>query len=200
MLDLQARINAQVSADWRERAHPWYRAIWTECAELLEHHGWKWWKQQHPDRAQLALELVDIWHFGLSDWLQRQAPAADLAAALEQGLSRPAPADFLEAVEQFAGIALNRRMFDAGAFACLMLGADLSFEELYKSYVGKNVLNRFRQERGYATGTYIKIWQGREDNLHLVEAMAGLDADASDFQEALHRALTARYERLTQAG
>lgn len=200
MLELQDRINAQVSDGWREREHPWYRAIWTECAELLEHHGWKWWKQQHPDRAQLALELVDIWHFGLSDWLQREASAVELAQALSEGLAAVPPADFLVAVEALAGSAISGRQFDPRAFASLMRGADLSFEELYKSYVGKNVLNRFRQERGYATGTYIKVWQGREDNLHLVEAMAGLDADASDFQEALYRALTARYERLTQAG
>ena len=92
MLELQDRINAQVSAGWREREHPWYRAIWTECAELLEHHGWKWWKQQRPDREQLALELVDIWHFGLSDWLQRQASKAELEQALSEGLALPPPA------------------------------------------------------------------------------------------------------------
>jgi hypothetical protein len=38
-------------------------------------------------------------------------------------------------------------------------------DELYRLYVGKNILNRFRQDHGYKEGTYIKIWQGEEDNV-----------------------------------
>ena len=66
MLDLQDSMNSKVKDDWREQNFEWYRAIWIECAELLDHHGWKWWKKQQPDVNQIALELVDIWHFGLS--------------------------------------------------------------------------------------------------------------------------------------
>ena len=32
----------------------------------MDHYGWKWWKKQSPDTEQVKLELVDIWHFGLS--------------------------------------------------------------------------------------------------------------------------------------
>ena len=66
MLDLQNDMNSKVHADWRTQDFEWYRAIWIECAELLDHYGWKWWKKQTPDVDQIALELVDIWHFGLS--------------------------------------------------------------------------------------------------------------------------------------
>lgn len=49
----------------------WYRAMWTECAELMDHIGWKWWSKQELDINQAEMELVDIWHFGLSDILQK---------------------------------------------------------------------------------------------------------------------------------
>ncbi|MFA6630524.1 MAG: dUTPase, partial [Sulfuricurvum sp.] len=35
---------------------------------------------------------------------------------------------------------------------------------LYRLYVGKNILNQFRQDHGYKEGHYIKIWNGLEDN------------------------------------
>jgi hypothetical protein len=67
---------------------------------------------------------------------------------------------------------------------------------LYSAYVGKNVLNFFRQDNGYKDGTYTKNWQGREDNEHLVELVAGLDKDASDFGEQVYQALQDRYRQL----
>ena len=45
MLELQDSMNAKVNKEWREQNFEWYRAIWIECAELLDHHGWKWWKK-----------------------------------------------------------------------------------------------------------------------------------------------------------
>ena len=59
--------------DWRSQGYEYYRAIWVECAELLDHFGWKWWKQQPTDVDQVQLEIVDIWHFGLSDLLRDDA-------------------------------------------------------------------------------------------------------------------------------
>ena len=64
MLELQSDMNTKVHADWKQQNFEWYRAIWVECAELLDHYGWKWWKKQNPDVGQIELELVDIWHFG----------------------------------------------------------------------------------------------------------------------------------------
>ena len=46
------------------------RAVAIEGAEAIEHHGWKWWKNR-KDLAQLQMELIDIWHFLLSELLLR---------------------------------------------------------------------------------------------------------------------------------
>lgn len=43
----------------------------------------------------------------------------------------------------------------------------MNWLEWFKQYTGKNVLNVFRQDHGYKAGTYIKVWDGREDNEHL---------------------------------
>ena len=56
MLEMQDAMNARVNPDWRNAGNAWYRAIWTECAEMLDHYGWKWWKHQQPDLEQVQLE------------------------------------------------------------------------------------------------------------------------------------------------
>jgi hypothetical protein len=69
----------------------------------------------------------------------------------------------------------------------------MDFDQLYRSYVGKNVLNFFRQDHGYQDGSYIKVWEGREDNEHLVEIVNGLDSDSAGFRDAVYQGLRGRY-------
>ena len=77
-----------------------------------------------------------------------------------------------------------------------MLAAGLDFDSLYSAYVGKNVLNFFRQDNGYKDGSYVKNWAGKEDNEHLVELVAPLDKNAADFSDQVYRALSSRYREL----
>lgn len=200
MLDLQDSMNTKVNHQWRDQGFAWYRAIWVECAELLDHYGWKWWKKQSPDMAQVQLELIDIWHFGLSIVLTRETSRERQLAQLEQGLAAlqvctTESEAFRLCLEDFAGQTLSQRDFSVAAFAGLMNAAGLSFEDLYTGYVGKNVLNFFRQDHGYKDGSYRKLWAGREDNEHLVEAVAGLDHGSTDFARDLYQALTERYQQ-----
>jgi dimeric dUTPase (all-alpha-NTP-PPase superfamily) len=194
MLELQDAMNQKVHAQWREQGYAWPRAIWVESAELLEHYGWKWWKKQHPDHEQVALELVDIWHFGLSWGLQTHQEPAALVAHLEAGLAQPqGPDDFKPAVEHFVVQVLSSSEFPAPAFAQLMRLVGLSFEDLYRLYIGKNMLNFFRQNHGYKDGSYKKIWQGREDNEHLMEIIKSLDVQSPSFKDAVYAALLNAY-------
>jgi hypothetical protein len=82
---------------------------------------------------------------------------------------------------------------DIGHFATMMQAAELSFDELYKTYIGKNVLNFFRQDHGYKEGSYIKIWNGKEDNEYLSEILAKLDADSVDFSDQVYQQLLQFY-------
>lgn len=202
MLDLQDSMNSKVNLDWKNQGNAWYRAIWIECAELLDHYGWKWWKQQIPDQEQVNLELIDIWHFGLSIRLEESADLTDgsveplhtIVNQIEEDFLKPyIYHDFRESIEDFALSTLQSKSFDIPKFAGLLNIAGLSFEALYSGYVGKNVLNFFRQDNGYKNGTYRKIWQGKEDNEHLVETLKSLNSDSSTFQKDIYQALEERY-------
>jgi dimeric dUTPase (all-alpha-NTP-PPase superfamily) len=196
MLDLQEAMNTRVHSDWRQQGFEWYRAIWVECAELMDHYGWKWWKKQTPDIEQVKLEIIDIWHFGLSMLLVNNVSAMTIDEQLSSALKKEPVGDLLESVELFAGNVLVSKTFSIENFSGMLQASNMSFDELYTGYVGKNVLNFFRQDHGYKEGTYHKLWDGKEDNEHLVELVNTIDTSTSDFKEKLYAALEARYQSL----
>ncbi|MDZ7670584.1 MAG: dUTP diphosphatase [Gammaproteobacteria bacterium] len=195
MARMQEAHNQQVHPDWRVQQYPYYRAVWVECAELLDHFGWKWWKHQQPDAGQVKLELVDIWHFGLSDLMRAEALSDTVAADLAAVSDRAQPDDerFRLAVEALAQQTLSDRLFAMAPFLAVLESLPLPLPELFRLYVGKNVLNHFRQDHGYKAGTYRKTWQGREDNDHLIELLDDLDAAPEDVPDRLYEALAQRY-------
>ncbi len=129
MLELQNAMNSRVNENWAEQHFAWYRAIWVECAELLDHYGWKWWKKQTPDANQVKLELVDIWHFGLSILLlESRNHHGDIARLVERQLANAKPSgDFREDLEAFTLSTLQTKKFDVAGFGALMAGVGLSF-------------------------------------------------------------------------
>jgi hypothetical protein len=177
MLEMQDAMNSRVNPAWRQADNAWYRAIWTECAEMLDHYGWKWWKHQQPDLEQVQLELVDIMHFAMSDYLLQDADNAAVAAR----------------IEVMAQTTIAQQSMHFSDFANIMALIEMDFDQLYRTYVGKNVLNFFRQDHGYKDGSYVKIWHGREDNEHLAELLIALDSNSGDFREAVYQGLKARY-------
>lgn len=193
MAEMQERHNRLVHPQWASQGHEYYRAVWVECAELLDHFGWKWWKKPQADIEQAKLEIVDIWHFGLSELIRANQVNRELATRLKSALSNQDQQDFRLAVERLALASLATRQFDLDAFAAVMRSLPLGFDELYRLYIGKNVLNAFRQEHGYKEGSYRKRWQGREDNEHLMDILRELDSGEADFAERVSRALTERY-------
>ncbi|MCZ6831427.1 MAG: dUTP diphosphatase [Gammaproteobacteria bacterium] len=195
MLELQHRMNTRVHEDWINQNFEWYRAAWIECGELMDHYGYKWWKQQHPDMNQVRLEIIDIWHFGMSALF---TPGADVEAVADTILEQlqgyqPSAADVRAATEALAEHCLASKSFSVAHFWDLMQAADLDFQQLYTAYVGKNVLNFFRQDHGYKDGSYQKQWQGREDNEHLVDLAAELDGEQPGYSDRLYAALEQRY-------
>ena len=206
MLQMQHRMNSRVHEDWINQHFEWYRATWIECGELMDHVGYKWWKKQTPDMEQVRLEVVDIWHFGLSALFESDTDIEVLAGEIADDFRVGAPTGsegqsasqrIHAATEALAQHALETKGFSVPLFHALMQACDLSADALYRHYVGKNVLNFFRQDHGYQDGTYIKEWQGREDNEHLSELLESLDATAAGFPEAVYEALTSRYADVT---
>ena len=206
MLQMQHRMNSRVHEDWINQHFEWYRATWIECGELMDHVGYKWWKKQTSDMEQVRLEVVDIWHFGLSALFEPDTDLEILAGEIADDFSASAPSESRDygasqrihaATEALAQHALETKGFSVPLFHTLMQACCLSADALYRHYVGKNVLNFFRQDHGYQDGTYLKEWQGREDNEHLSELLESLDATAAGFPEAVYEGLASRYADVT---
>ena len=199
MLGMQDSMNQKVHPDWVNQNFEWYRATWIECGELIEHFGYKWWKKQNPEMDQVKLEAIDIWHFGMSALFSDGKSHDDIAEIMVQQLQgyHYQGQGVREATEALALDTLATKGFSVLLFWDLMNAVGLSFDDLYQQYVGKNVLNFFRQDHGYKDGSYIKQWQGREDNEHLVEILAELDSQAESFNDNVYQALNQRYQSLT---
>ena len=204
MLALQDAMNTKVNPDWRTAGNEWYRAIWMESSEMLEHYGWKWWKQQDADIMQVKLEVVDIVHFALSIRLEQsqiepaqmeqaqslEDTAALIAADFENSMQAE---DIRKTIECLALLTLSDQGAHFTFIAGIMRFLDMEFDELYQIYVGKNVLNMFRQDNGYKEGTYKKIWAGREDNECLADILKDLNSDSLTFQDDVYAALLEAY-------
>lgn len=186
MLEMQDALNCKVHPQWRAQGFRWTRAIMVEAVEALDHYGWKWWKKQEPDLAQVKIELIDIWHFMLSYKLENLDGDAETAASSWAKAARSGPTAYLVETDtrklfelMIASAAVGQVHRDA--FFALMVKCGLTWDELYTTYVAKNVLNMFRQEHGYKEGTYIKSWSGMEDNVAL-EHLMKLKPDATPAQ------------------
>jgi hypothetical protein len=162
--------------------------------------------------AQLRMELVDIWHFVLSAELQAQhgnqglakkSMLADLnlfqkSVQFDGKYYVLSQLSLLEKLDILSGLAAAKRT-NLALFEALLEDCGMDWLNLFKQYVGKNVLNVFRQDHGYKTGSYIKIWNGREDNEHLVELLDTVEADSATVRDDLYAALKTRYQLTSPA-
>ncbi len=206
MLVLQDKMNKKVNPQWLTAGYQYLRAAMIEAVEGIEHHGWKWWKAQQKDLPQLQMELVDIWHFALSAIIIEYKGDIDASAkTIAQQLAQApkhitfdgqdydfSQAHILDNLELMAGLCAAKR-FSVPLFIRIVEQAEMTADELYRQYVGKNVLNFFRQDNGYKQGTYQKLWHGREDNEHLVEVLNSLDIQLSDYSDQVYQGLQSRY-------
>ena len=169
----------------------WLRCIHMEVAELIDSTPWKHWKNinSKPDMNNLHVELVDIWHFLMSYILQEtNIPKAvslvnthciyeasediSINSVIKEAekLSYIALAIETNNMPSFSGV---ERFIDQFFRCCKVSG--LSFTWLQKLYIGKNCLNKFRQDNGYKEGHYIKQWNGSEDNVMMVTILEQID-------------------------
>ncbi|MDA3946407.1 MAG: dUTP diphosphatase [Helicobacteraceae bacterium] len=198
MLLLQQELNDATNGEGWEagltkngKVINWKRCIYMECAEMVDSFAWKHWKaiNQDPDWANLQIEVVDVWHFimslGLEDYSQNfRGNIEDLAIFMSQEpgylklqeegeLLFAEPSDIMAKVEELIFNAVNPHTFDSPKlfedFFELAYMCKLNLADLYRLYVGKNILNQFRQDNGYKEGTYIKVWNGKEDNVVMQE-------------------------------
>lgn len=189
LLDRQNQLNIVAAGeDWATRQLTWPRYIWLECAELLDHCDIYHWKTKVEDRDQILLELVDILHFGLSDiYAKHQHDMVDTFKEPQVG-----DFQFRQCVENVASVALIQGAFSMPWFLAALKAYGTSLAEIYGIYVGKSTLNRFRQDFGYKTGTYLRTFDGKDDNVHLAEILSGM-SECPNVESYIYQALKDRY-------
>lgn len=209
-LQLQNEMNMLVDPNWIDNNNPFLRAAFMELAEGIDYLPWKWWKFGERDLGQLQMEIVDTWHFMLSAHIIQSNGDLDKAlSVLLEFTDEPTitfdgnvyvidTLDMIEKLELLCGLFIVRRM-SFSLFFSIMRDCEMTFDDLFKQYVSKNVLNAVRQKNGYKSGAYIKIWDGLEDNVHLQEIMAGLSPTSPTFRLDLHASLQERYDSIANA-
>jgi len=214
MLELQQKLNDNTNGKgWENgitaqgKKIDWRRCIYLEAAELVESYPWKHWKNidAKVDTDNVKVELVDIWHFVMSEVLRVNAlgdarDLKELASDIEASIANE-NVEYLqdyyaqiEAIEELIEkLFCNFELVDFTATffrLCEKLG--LGFDELYSLYIGKNILNIFRQDHGYKDGTYIKVWNGKEDNVVMQEILAN---NSNIGVDELYKELEKRYPK-----
>jgi dimeric dUTPase (all-alpha-NTP-PPase superfamily) len=162
-MTLQNNFNKVVNPEWRKAGYNWRRAMWIESAELVDHLHYKWWKDtdKEPDHKQVLLEVVDIFHFYLSEILvDGRASANDLYSNFqwaERHVYAPTKELKIRQIEEFVVLCIEEENVNA-AFFQVMCALNIDPLTLTSWYIGKNALNKFRQDNGYKDGTYRKQW------------------------------------------
>ena len=219
MLKLQQQLNDATNGEGWENGTTkngklidWKRCSYLECAELIESYPWKHWKNidAQPDYENIKIEAVDIWHFIMSQALSDYKVKAlgSIEELAENIVNLPNFETFradvkateknyygqIEVVEELMRILFCKASTEAlmTAFFEVAMQSGLNLDSLYKLYVGKNILNQFRQDHGYKEGSYIKLWNGKEDNVTMQRI---LDENTEITPEALYGKLGEAYPK-----
>ena len=192
MVELQHNLNKQTAGEnYLEKNLNWNSAIIAESGELLDSLGYKWWKKQEPDMENVKVEAIDLLHFVISEKIQE---AYDVGETEVDGLE--SVADFFEYYfnsqsNPTKDITLIKliNLLNYGDFKrfnilkMIFRELEMSNEDVYIAYITKNCLNKFRQDNGYKDGSYIKNWNGREDNIVAFEIANEWGADEELFEQ-----------------
>ena len=190
--------------DWATQNLDWESTILVESAELIASLGYKWWKNNPIDIANAKVEVADLLHFAVSISIQNGFHAEYYGSNWEQSLDLktkddPSPETAIGAAKLLVKSTLTLESAPTLIRDVLSISAELGMDsdELTKMYLGKNVLNMFRNAHGYKEGTYDKFWNNEEnefeDNVFMVESL-GLVELGENFEEELYEHLELAYQ------
>ncbi len=224
MVCLQDELNIITNGqDWKLKDLNWCLAIAQECAEGIDHLGYKWWAKQLPNIEAARVEVIDMLHFAISHYIARYV-RSDLSLATEliadDYLNRYEPfelhdceADLCRAESKDFFRVLGSMGYMGKTHIGLMfaLGERLgmTFDDISRLYRAKLTLNIFRQNNGYKEGWYKKIWeeaiivdgrpisQTKEDNDFMQMYSEDLDWSLPETPKLLTERLARAYATVT---
>lgn len=191
----QIQLNNIIEPNWHNKKFNWRLYSYIEGGELCDHLSPYHWKFKEPDFQQAFIEIIDIFHFLVSDYFMR---------------SNDTTVDLTEA--RLVNLLLNiynmdHSPLDPEVWAVNTAPSDYSFtdcfrmskffhktpEQFFQMYLSKDVLNIFRQNNGYKKGTYTKVWSGQEDNVYLDKICSNFDFSSPRIKERMYHQLTEQY-------
>jgi NTP pyrophosphatase (non-canonical NTP hydrolase) len=149
VVNRQIEFQKTMDADFDEM----YLAIVEELGEYVASSGYATWKQVNRDEDNMKIELVDIAVFAINLAYYKvdiYKPFPERTITTEVDLIKQLIAYL--AREDFSSIYHNIFWYDSS---------------LLDIITAKQALNRLRQDYGYKDGSYIKDWNGKEDNVYL---------------------------------
>jgi len=185
MFELQNQLNNNTNGkEWtkgitkNDRKINWFRCIYMETGEGIDSLNWKHWKDINAvdDINNLQVEVVDVWHFIMSQMITEEGvetsieTAFNLYSQMENYLSvtnEENSIGLIDLMERMMQQSVNYELPLSTFFAIVNKLDNFDMNSVYKLYLGKNCLNEFRQNNGYKDGSYIKIWNGEEDNVYM---------------------------------
>lgn len=211
MVQVQEQLNrVAIGQNWREQAPNFTLAMMQECAEGVDHLGWKWWTPQAIELQKAQLELVDIVHFALSELMLSRGNTGIpelIEHSYKHAFTTPVRVcariynlKGMKPIELFRLISLMSALgyVEWRAIVALSDALQLSDEGLARLYFSKAILNTFRQENGYKQGNYVKMWaEGKEDNEFLHAEASKLDFKKPDAPRKLRLFLEETYKGVT---
>ena len=155
MFALQKQLNDETNGViWIEgitkenRKISWYRGIYMEVAEAIDSFNWKHWKNinDQPDWDNIKVELVDIWHFIMSESIRIDDQAyanKHLEITAKGDLDSDILVSLLENMLQLSvSSSINPKINNirqiTDLFFAIISHLDIDVEDLYKRYVVKN--------------------------------------------------------------
>lgn len=209
MLSQQKEINVKVDPNWTTKNYDWKTAILVELAEGIDSTPWKWWKKGSIDWINLEIELVDKMFFINAKMIEmnmeenvkiffmnQMIHEKNNPIKVERTLDVATKAKVLMRDEFLRILALDYYLVLIPTWFKIWNAIGNDTERLFKLYALKFTLNQFRQDHGYKDGSYIKMWNGVEDNKAAI-ALSETIAYDENYVENLTAALETAYANLT---
>lgn len=217
MMEAQAGLNAQAySQTWLAqgglaendpKVWDYPLAAAQEVSEFIESWGYAWWAtkswpiEKPLDYSNCLTELVDAWHFMLSQALiEEEGDVGRASASLLRGFVKCSDKGvtsghryvilhakkLMSYLSDYADTTASQTTIYSQFFE-LLTAAGFSLDHFHARYSAKLQLNIFRQLNGYKEKprTYVKEWKdGQEDNFYLAQWIDAIFMDVKAGHEA----------------
>ena len=197
----------------------WNLCIQMEASEIIDSTPWKHWKDVNKgiDIDNIHIELVDIWHFIMSKMLEDGTSRAEICdvvyryhkEALKNIINiEPYSTNMIvkycnkliaEAIKENKPLILHPQGTEyLLSFFEFCNHVGLSYQHLYDLFNAKQVLNQFRQDNGYQSSHYKKMWNINENIMEDNKVLFKILSDHNDSKDKESIEADVIYEKLEQ--